>query len=73
MIRAPWDYHEEYFKQAGEMVNPWGGVEAILSRPVSHLYNVPSAHAPMLESKEVANIYPGVVERWSRKTGQFDK
>jgi len=44
------------------MVNPWGGVEAMLSHAVSLLYNVPSAHSPMFESQEISNIDPGVVD-----------
>ena len=54
--------HESYFSSRGEMVNPWGGVEAMLTHAVSTVYNVPSAHAPMMESVKVANIDPGVVD-----------
>ena len=54
--------HESYFSSRGEMVNPWGGVEAMLTHAVSTVYNVPSAHAPMMESVDVANIDPGVVD-----------
>ena len=54
--------HESYFSSRGEIVNPWGGVEAMLTHAISTLYNVPSAHAPMMESTEVANIDPGVVD-----------
>ncbi len=54
--------HESYFSSRGEIVNPWGGVEAMLTHAISALYNVPSAHAPMMESDEVANIDPGVVD-----------
>ena len=54
--------HESYFSSRGEIVNPWGGVEAMLTHAISTVYNVPSAHAPMMESTEVANIDPGVVD-----------
>ena len=54
--------HESYFSSRGEIVNPWGGVEAMLTHAISTIYNVPSAHAPMMESPEVANIDPGVVD-----------
>ena len=54
--------HESYFSSRGEIVNPWGGVEAMLTHAISTIYNVPSAHAPMMESTEVANIDPGVVD-----------
>ena len=61
-ISVPYSYHTEYFEKAGEMVNPWGGVEAILTHAISQRMDVPSAHSPMLESKEVANIETGVVD-----------
>ena len=44
------------------MVNPWGGVEAMLTHAISALYDVPSAHSPMLETQEIANSDPGVVD-----------
>ena len=61
-ISVPGNYHQDYFDSAGNMVNPWGGVEAMLTHAVSTLYDVPSAHSPMLESQEVANADPGVVD-----------
>lgn len=54
--------HQDYFDSDGEMVNPWGGVEAMLTHAISAAYDVPSAHAPMLENREVANMEIGVVE-----------
>lgn len=62
IIDVPSEYHMEYFQSAGSMVNPWGGVEAMLTHAVSSLYEVPSAHSPMLESREIANMDPGVVD-----------
>ena len=61
-ISVPSSYHQDYFDSSGNMVNPWGGVEAMLTHAVSTLYDVPSAHSPMLESQEVANADPGVVD-----------
>ena len=54
--------HEEYFHRDGEMINPWGGVEAMLTHAVSMLYEVPAAHSPMLENHKVANFDLGLVE-----------
>lgn len=54
--------HASYFAGRGEIVNPWGGVEAMLTHAISTVYDVPSAHAPMMESNEVASIDPGVVD-----------
>ena len=50
------EYHEEYFRKGGEMINPWGGVEAMLTHALSLLYEVPTAHSPMLESHKVADF-----------------
>jgi hypothetical protein len=54
--------HEEYFHKDGEMSNPWGGVEAMLTHAVSMLLEVPTAHSPMLENHKVANFDLGLVE-----------
>ncbi|UCC30475.1 MAG: DUF3326 domain-containing protein [Phycisphaerales bacterium] len=62
VIDVPHEYHMEYFRSEGKMINPWGGVEAMLTHAISSLYNVPSAHAPMLESREIANMDPGIVD-----------
>ena len=56
------EYHEAYFRRGGEMINPWGGVEAMLTHALSLLYEVPTAHSPMLESHKVANFDFGLVE-----------
>ena len=61
-IIVPPGYHADYFDSNGEMVNPWGGVEAMLTHAVSALYDVPSAHSPMLETQEIANADPGIVD-----------
>ncbi len=62
IISVPFSYHSDYFERAGGMVNPWGGVEAILTHALSTLYDVPAAHAPMLESQDVMNIDTGIVD-----------
>jgi hypothetical protein len=56
------EYHEKYFHSDGEMVNPWGGVEAMLTHAVSMLYEIPAAHSPMLESLKVADFDLGLVD-----------
>ena len=62
VIDVPYNYHMDYFLGKGDMVNPWGGVEAMLTHAVSLLYDIPSAHSPMFESQEIANMDPGVVD-----------
>jgi len=61
LIEVPKEYHKEYFVKDME-VNPWGGVEAMLTHAVSSLYDVPSAHSPMMTSSEVMNLDVGVVD-----------
>lgn len=62
VISVPEDFHYKYFDMKGEMINPWGGVEAMLTHTLSSLFNVPSAHAPMFESEAIANMDVGVVD-----------
>lgn len=62
VINVPYKYHTEYFKQEGSMLNPWGGVEAMLTHVISHLYDMPSAHSPMFETEQIANMNPGIVD-----------
>jgi hypothetical protein len=62
VVGVPPNFHLDYFLSKGSMVNPWGGVEAMLTHAVSTLYDVPSAHSPMLESKEIAHMDTGVVD-----------
>ena len=62
MISVPFQYHADYFTSDGSMVNPWGGVESMLTHAISSRYDVPSAHSPMLESQEVLDLDVGVVD-----------
>jgi len=62
LVNVPTETLEDYFSGNYEMVNPWGGVEAMLSHAISSIYNVPSAHAPMMESSEIADLDLGVVD-----------
>ncbi len=62
IITVPESYHRDYFASAGAMINPWGGVEALLTHALSSSYNVPTAHSPMLESQDIANMDVGVVD-----------
>ncbi len=62
IINVPREYHSKYFKSQGEMVNPWGGAEAIFTHTLSSILNVPTAHSPMLEDQLIANFDPGIVD-----------
>ena len=61
-ISAPDGAVLEYFSRNGTMVNPWGGVEALLTHTITGLFNIPSAHSPMMESEEIANLDLGIVD-----------
>ena len=61
-IDVPPEYHLEYLKSKGTMVNPWGGVEAMLTHSLTMMFGVPTAHAPMLKNMEIANLHPGIVD-----------
>jgi hypothetical protein len=62
VINVPPGYHQKYFDSAGEMVNPWGGVEAMLTHTLSTVLSVPTAHSPMFETRDIANSDPGIVD-----------
>ena len=62
VISVPRKFHQAYFDAGGEMVNPWGGVEAMLTHALSSRFNVPSAHSPMFEAEDIANQDPGLVD-----------
>jgi hypothetical protein len=61
-VKVPIELHHEYFASEGNMVNPWGGVEAIYTHSLSMIANVPSAHAPMTGSVEARGLGAGVVD-----------
>ncbi len=48
---------KEYFQSHDEEINPWGGVEALLTHYISSYTNLPSAHAPIdIEDFHITNI-----------------
>ena len=62
VIELDEETHQTYFHQGGQMSNPWGGVEAMLTHALSLLFDLPTAHSPMLENHNVANFDLGLVE-----------
>lgn len=62
IVDVPADAHTAYFDSAGSMVNPWGGVEAMLTHALSLILDKPTAHSPMLESRSIADLDPGIVD-----------
>jgi len=62
-INVPLHFHADYFRdEYSDMVNPWGGVEAMLTHAISLMFNIPSAHSPMAGSREILNLDVGVVD-----------
>lgn len=60
VIQVPGTLQVDYF--AKEMINPWGGVEALLTHAISLILAVPSAHSPMMENREILNLELGIVD-----------
>jgi hypothetical protein len=60
VIKVPVNFHRDYYLE--DMVNPWGGVEAMLTHAISLFFNIPSAHSPMLESREILDLDLGVID-----------
>ena len=63
LINVPDHYHKDYFAENSYLrVNPWGGVEAMLTHALSMLFKVPSAHSPMMTSKEIMELDVGITD-----------
>jgi hypothetical protein len=45
-----------------ESMNPWGGVEAMLTHAISTLLDVPSAHSPMMENLNILTVDVGITD-----------
>lgn len=60
-IKVPDDYHKKYFSTE-DMVNPWGGIEAMLTHSIAEIYKIPCAHSPMMTSSEIMELELGVVD-----------
>ena len=60
VIQVPGNLQKDYFGK--EMTNPWGGVESMLTHAISSIFEVPSAHSPMMENREILNWELGVVD-----------
>ena len=62
LIGVPPETHEQYFIHDELDVNPWGGVEAMLTHALTLKYWKQFAHSPQMESQEVADMRLGVVD-----------
>mgnify|MGYP001573840349 FL=1 len=60
-IKVPAHFHAKYFSTKN-MVNPWGGIEAMLTHSVTEMFDMPCAHSPMMTSSDVLNLMVGIVD-----------
>lgn len=60
LIKISNEARTKYYERGG--VNPWGGVEAMLTHSISHCFKIPCAHAPMMESQEIEMLDLGIVD-----------
>lgn len=60
-INVPDDFHKKYFS-TDSMINPWGGIEAMLTHSISEIFNIPCAHSPMMPSSEIMELELGIVD-----------
>ncbi len=60
-VKVPDDYHKKYFS-TDDMINPWGGIEAMLTHSIAEVYKIPCAHSPMMTSSEIMELELGVVD-----------
>ena len=60
-IEVPKEYHTEYFKDV-DIINPWGGIEAMLTHSIAEEFKLPCAHSPMMVSREIMDLEVGIVD-----------
>jgi hypothetical protein len=60
-IDVPEAFHKDYFTE-NNMINPWGGIEAMLTHSIAERYQIPCAHSPMMASKEIMELEVGIVD-----------
>jgi len=60
-IKVPDYYHKNYFSN-NDLINPWGGIEAMLTHSIAEKYSIPCAHSPMMASREIMELEVGIVD-----------
>ncbi len=61
-IKIPENTAKDYFASKGEVINPWGGVEAMLTHAISVCFNIPTAHAPAISDSSLYMKHYGIVD-----------
>jgi len=62
VVDVPEDVKRAYFISNQGIINPFGGIEALLTHAITLLYDVPAAHAPMCDISEIMQSNEGVYE-----------
>ncbi len=62
IVRIDGEDYRRYFTCGGEMVNPYGGVEALLTHGIAGFHGLPTAHAPMYEDLESWETQFGIMD-----------
>jgi Protein of unknown function (DUF3326) len=61
VVDVPEEVQRAYF-MGNQGINPFGGIEALLTHAITLLYDVPAAHAPMYDTVEIMNRDEGIYE-----------
>ena len=61
-VDVPNEFHLKYLKSHGEMLNPWGGVEAMLTHAITMMFGLPTPHSPLVPNMCIANLHGGIVD-----------
>ena len=62
VIEIPENLDQNYFQSFGDIINPWGGVEAMLTHTISNIFALPSAHSPMVPNISEIKKHYGIVD-----------
>jgi hypothetical protein len=61
VAREDYDRYYDHAGDDGDAINPWGGVESLLTHGLSTLFDIPTAHSPMYERAEFMDSDAGVM------------
>lgn len=56
IVDVPDNADREYFKAHEEVVNPWGGIEAMITHSVAEAFRIPCAHSPLSSSMDKLHL-----------------
>jgi hypothetical protein len=60
-IKVPLNTHKKYFS-TDNVVNIWGGIEAMLTHSIAEIFKMPCAHSPMMVSSKDMNFEVGIID-----------